>query len=358
MRPAYWRDKRVLITGHTGFKGSWLSLWLNELNANVIGCALAPPPEKNLYTTAQVGSLIESHYLDIRDSPALIEFFREAAPKIVFHLAAQPLVLASYENPTETYETNVLGTLNVLEAIRATISVNAAVIITTDKCYENQEHHRPYRETDRLGGHDPYSSSKACAEILVASYRKSFFSKAPDSGRTVRIATARAGNVIGGGDWAQDRLVPDAMRAIERGENFALRNPDSVRPWQHVLESLAGYLLLAERLNQGDDRFARGWNFGPDETDVRSVKWIAENIVDLSESQCAWTSDTEAQLHEAEILKLDSSDAKAHLGWAPRWDITTTLQKVVEWYTEERRGGDPQLLCRNHIRDYVRTTLE
>ena len=328
------------------------------MNASVVGCALAPPPEKNLYTAAQVGSLIESHYLDIRDSAALTDLVMKAAPEIVFHLAAQPLVLASYENPLETYETNVLGTLNVLEAIRATASVNTAVIITSDKCYENLEQHRPYRESDRLGGHDPYSSSKACAELLVASYRDSYFSKAQEKQKTIQIATARAGNVIGGGDWSQDRLVPDAMRAIERGENFALRNPDSLRPWQHVLESLGGYLLLAEKLDQGEDRFARAWNFGPDETDVKSVKWIVQRIVGLSDSPCTWAVDPDPQFHEAEILKLDSGDAKAHLGWAPRWDITQTLQKVVEWYTEERGGGDARLLCRNQIQDYVRTTVE
>jgi CDP-glucose 4,6-dehydratase len=358
MTAAYWRGKRVLITGHTGFKGSWLSIWLHEMHANVVGCALSPPPEKNLYTAAQVGTLIESHYLDIRDSSALTEFVIEAEPEIVFHLAAQPLVLASYENPGETYETNVLGTLNVLEAIRATASVNTAVIITSDKCYENREQHRPFRESDRLGGHDPYSSSKACAEILVASYRESYFTSALENRRKVRIATARAGNVIGGGDWSQNRLVPDAMRAIERGENFVLRNPDSVRPWQHVLESLAGYLLLAERLNEGEDGFARAWNFGPDESDVRSVKWIAERIVDLSESQCTWMSGPEPQLHEADILTLDSSDARAHLGWAPKWDITNALRKVVGWYTDERSGSNAQLLCRNHIRDYVGTAIE
>ncbi len=328
------------------------------MDAKVVGCALAPPLEKNLYTAARVENLIESHYLDIRDSPALTELVIKAAPEIVFHLAAQPLVLASYENPSETYETNVLGTLNLLEAIRATLSVKAAVIITTDKCYENLETHRPYRESDRLGGHDPYSSSKACAEILVASYRQSYFSNARENLRQVQIATARAGNVVGGGDWSQDRLVPDTMRAIERGENFVLRNPDSVRPWQHVLESLAGYLLLAEKLNQGGDGFARGWNFGPDEIDVRSVRWIAERIVDLSEAQCTWTTDAETQHHEADVLKLDSGDAKSRLGWAPRWDITKTLQKVVEWYVDERKGRDPQLLCRNHIRDYVGTAVE
>lgn len=357
MRSAFWRGKRVLVTGHTGFKGSWLSLWLHEMGANVVGCALAPPAEKNLYTAAKVGSVIESHYLDIRDADAVTDFVGKAKPEIVFHLAAQSLVLASYADPIETYETNVLGTLHVLEAIRVTTSVKAAVIVTSDKCYENRESQSPYRESDRLGGHDPYSSSKACAEILVASYRRSYFSNEAEDARKVLVATARAGNVIGGGDWAQNRLLPDLMRAIEQGTDVALRNPDSVRPWQHVLECLDGYLLLAEHLGLGEDGFDREWNFGPNEADVRSVRWIAEQVLNFSGTQCALMTDPKTQVHEATILKLDSSDARTMLGWAPKWDITETVQRVAEWHNNERSGGNPQRLCQEHIQDYLNTDV-
>ncbi len=353
MRAGFWNGKRVLITGHTGFKGSWLALWLHEMNAHIIGCALAPPPEKNLYSSADVGKLLESHYIDIRDGHALTELFNNTSPDIVFHLAAQSLVLPSYDDPVGTYETNVIGTLNVLEAIRFTPSINAAVIVTTDKCYENRERLEPYRESDSLGGHDPYSSSKACAEILVASYRKSYFSNSADERKNTLIATARAGNVVGGGDWSPNRLLPDLMRAIERGEDIVLRNPSSVRPWQHVLESLAGYLLLAEHLGQGKKGFDRSWNFGPDERDVRTVEWVAERIVDLSGTSSTLTVNPEPGVHEATILKLDSSDAKKLLGWNPKWHIDETIQKVSDWYGNERGGSNAQLLCRDQIREYA-----
>jgi len=358
MKPEFWRGKRVLVTGHTGFKGSWLSLWLHDMGANVVGCALAPPPEKNLYTAAKIGGLIESHYLDIRNADALAELVAKAMPEIVFHLAAQPLVLASYKDPIETYETNVLGTLHVLEAIRSAASVRAAVMVTSDKCYENREWERPYRETDRLGGHDPYSSSKACVEILVASYRKSYFSSAIENAENTLIATARAGNVVGGGDWAENRLLPDLMRAIEKGTDIVLRSPDSVRPWQHVLESLSGYLLLAQRLGGGEEGFDRAWNFGPDEADVRSVRWIAEHVAMLSGTPCAVMTDSALRPHESTILKLDSGEATTQLGWTPRWDIEKTVERVVQWYSDERSGEDPQTLCRQHILDYVNTTTE
>jgi len=358
MKPEFWSGKRVLVTGHTGFKGSWLSLWLNEMGAEVTGCALAPPAEKNLYTTAKIGSVVDSHYLDVRDADALTEFVARTMPEIVFHLAAQPLVLVSYKDPVETYETNVLGTLHVLEAIRAAASVKAVVIVTSDKCYENREWERPYRETDRLGGHDPYSSSKACVEILVASYRRSYFSSAIENAAQTFIATARAGNVIGGGDWAADRLLPDLIRTMEQGADIVLRSPDSVRPWQHVLESLAGYLLLAERLSSGEDGFNREWNFGPHEDDVRSVRWIADRVAMLSGTSCAVMTDSAVQPHESTILKLDSSAAISRLGWMPRWDIEKTVEKVVQWYSDERDGGDPRTLCRQHIHDYVSTTSE
>ena len=345
-----WSGKRVLVTGHTGFKGSWLAIWLHQLGACVYGCALPPAAEPNLFMNANVASLTQSTYLDIREGASLTAFVRDVKPEIVFHLAAQSLVLESYRDPVGTYETNVLGTLNVLEAIRATESVKAAVIITTDKCYENHGVAQAFRESARLGGHDPYSSSKACAEILVSSYRASFF-QAGDTPAPL-IATARAGNVVGGGDWSDNRLVPDVVRAIGKGTDIVIRNPDAIRPWQHVLESLAGYLLLGRALLAGRSEFERGWNFGPDKADAKSVRWVLERLLAEMSPNSTWLQDGSARPHEAPVLMLDSSDAKSLLGWKPRWNIKDTIEKTGYWYRNEMNGEDARQLCQNQIAEY------
>lgn len=345
-----WAGKRVLITGHTGFKGSWLAIWLNKLGARVYGCSLPAADEKNLFSLANVAALAESEFLDIRDGEPLRSFVQDIQPEVVFHLAAQSLVLESYRNPVETYATNVLGTLNVLEAVRATTSVKAAVIITTDKCYENNGESRPFRESARLGGHDPYSSSKACAEILVSSYRASFFHSGVPAAPLV--ATARAGNVVGGGDWSENRLVPDAIRAIANDTDIVIRNPDSIRPWQHVLESLAGYLVLGEGLLAGRTEFERGWNFGPDEADAKPVRWVVEKLLAEMQANTSWVPDENVRPHEAPVLMLDSGDAKSILGWKPRWNIDETVARVGRWYRDEMAGTDALRLCREQIDEY------
>ena len=346
-----WAGKRVLITGHTGFKGSWLAIWLKKLGAVVYGCALPATGARNLFTLANVAALAESELLDIRHGELLRAFVADVKPEIVFHLAAQSLVLESYRDPVGTYETNVIGTLNVLEAIRATASVKAAVIITTDKCYENRGESRPFTEFARLGGHDPYSSSKACAEILVASYRASFFHD--DRPVAPLVATARAGNVVGGGDWSENRLVPDVIRAIGSGADIVIRNPDSIRPWQHVLESLAGYLRLGEALMAGRAEFERGWNFGPDEADAKPVRWVVEKLLAAMQANTTWVLDDSARPHEAPVLMLDSSDAKSLLGWTPRWNIEETIGRVGAWYRDEMNGEDALRLCHAQIDDYT-----
>lgn len=321
---SFWRGRRVFVTGHTGFKGSWLTLWLRELGAEVTGYALAPATSPNLYELAGVGEGVRSILADIRDAKQMRDAFAAAKPEVVFHLAAQSLVRPSYEQPRETYDVNVIGTVNVLDAVRASDSVRAAVIITTDKCYENREWLWGYRENDPLGGHDPYSSSKACAELVTAAYRSSFFK---------RIASARAGNVIGGGDWARDRLIPDLMTAYANGTKPLIRNPRATRPWQFVLEPLHGYLQLAERLCADDgDAFAESWNFGPEDRDVRPVGAVADRVSALWGDGAGYELDACVQPHEAHALKLDSSKARAKLGWFTRLDLDTALEWTVRWY--------------------------
>jgi CDP-glucose 4,6-dehydratase len=324
---AFWRDKKVLVTGHTGFKGSWLSLWLSRMGARVVGYALDPPTEPSLFALARVADSMRSIRGDVRDLEALRALVREEEPAILFHLAAQSLVRASYENPVETYSTNVIGTVNVLEAMRDS-TVRAAVIVTSDKCYENKEWVWGYREADPLGGADPYSSSKACAELVSAAYRRSFFNQ-PDA---PRIATARAGNVFGGGDWSSDRLIPDVMRAFMAGRKVSIRNPHAVRPWQHVIESLHGYLALAEHLLTNGREFADAWNFGPWDQDVRPVQWVVDRLAARWGDHAAWQIDERQQPHEATLLKLDSSKARQRLGITPRLNIDTALDWTVEWY--------------------------
>ena len=323
----FWRNRRVLITGHTGFKGGWLALWLASVGAKVHGFSLAPPTEPNFFTTAQVGEGLAGHTIgDIRDLAQLTRAMQAAAPEIVLHLAAQPLVRASYVDPVLTYATNVLGTVHVLEAVRQCSSVRAIVNVTTDKCYENREWVWPYRESDPLGGHDPYSSSKACAELVTSAYRRSFLS---ESG--VAIASARAGNVIGGGDWAVDRLLPDFFRATQTRCPLQVRHPQAVRPWQHVLEPLCGYLLLAEQLVDTGQAAAEAWNFGPTEEDARSVHWLLSRLVTLMPGT-SWQPLDTAQVHEAGTLTLDSAKARSRLAWSPRWSLTQALEKTVEWH--------------------------
>jgi len=326
-----YKNKKVLLTGHTGFKGSWMALWLKQLGAQVIGLSLEPPTNPNHHTLLNLD--ITSIIGDIRNKKIVIDAVNAHNPDIIFHMAAQPLVLYSYENPSETYETNVLGTLNVFEAARLAGTTRAIVCITTDKCYENMEWERGYREDDRLGGHDPYSSSKACAEILAASYRNSFFNlEKYDKDHNTLLATVRAGNVIGGGDWADNRLIPDIMKSVPTNTEVIIRRPNATRPWQHVLEPLSGYLMVGEKLLMGDQKFAEAWNFGPDE--VSTVK--VEDIVKLIKKK--WPQfrykieNNQSAPHEAKLLQLDSSKATTRLEWRPLWDAETAIEKTIDWY--------------------------
>ena len=327
MTPDFWRNRSVFLTGHTGFKGGWIALWLSQLGAKVHGYSLAPPTTPNFFSETRLQDHLQTSTIaDIRDLPKLAPAMQAAQPSIVIHMAAQPLVRESYNTPVETFATNVLGTVNALEAARQAETVQAIVNITTDKCYENQEWLWPYRENDRLGGYDPYSSSKACAEIAAAAYRNSFLTQ---SG--IQLASVRAGNVIGGGDWATDRLIPDFLRAIDAKETLRIRSPNAVRPWQHVLEPLSGYLLLAERLVTDGAIFAEAWNFGPEEFDANPVSWIVERLCQKLPHAC-WELEGAPQPHEAGLLKLDSAKAKTRLGWSPRWSLETAIDKTVEWH--------------------------
>lgn len=347
-----WSGRRVFITGHTGFKGGWLALWLARCGAQVRGYALDPPTEPNLFTVASVASAIDDVRGDLLDRGSLETSLRQFAPDVVFHLAAQPLVRRSYADPLGTYATNVLGTAHVLEAVRKTPSVRAVVCVTTDKCYENQERDHPYRETDPLGGHDPYSSSKACAEIVSAAYRTSFFSVDRPGGHRVALATARAGNVIGGGDWSEDRLIPDLIRGFRSGAPVRIRRPAAIRPWQHVLEPARGYLMLAERLLVGDPAAASPFNFGPDPEDAWPVSRIADHLASAWGRGAAWIRDADPGVHEAGLLRLDSTKAHATLGWKPRLKIESALQWTMAWYQAWAAGTDMLAFTRQQITDY------
>lgn len=346
--------KRVLVTGHTGFKGSWLAIWLHRLGAEVTGVALDPGTPRDNFVLSGIGSRIkEDIRADIRDRAALEDIFRRCRPEIVFHLAAQPLVRLSYDIPAETYDTNVMGTVNVMEAIRAAGSTRVAVMITSDKCYENREQARGYCEEDPMGGYDPYSSSKGAAEIAIASWRRSFFNPA-DFGikHNTAIASARAGNVIGGGDWAKDRILPDCIRALEAGKPIPIRNPKAVRPWQHVLEPLGGYLLLAEKMWEHPSDYCEGWNFGPDASSIRTVREVAGKVVEHYGSGSIELAADSAAPHEAQLLTLSIDKARERLGWKPRMDLERSIGMTVDWY-RRYRNTDVYSMCAEQIDEYT-----
>ncbi|MCB9987188.1 MAG: CDP-glucose 4,6-dehydratase [Rhodospirillales bacterium] len=349
----FWRGRRVFLTGHTGFKGGWLSLWLRHMGAEVTGYALAAPGEPNLFTVADVARDMNSITGDVRDAAVLARAMRDARPEIVIHMAAQSLVRLSYAQPVETYATNVMGSVHLFEAVRASPGVRAVVNVTSDKCYENREQDYAYREDDAMGGFDPYSSSKGCAELVSAAYRNSFFPVADYARHGVAVATARAGNVIGGGDWAVDRLIPDMVRAFGAGEAVVIRAPDAVRPWQHVLEPLAGYLTLAQALYASGPEFAQGWNFGPDAQDARPVGYIVEKMAGLWGDGATWTLDARAQPHEAHLLTLDSGKAHEKLGWRGVWTLDAALERIVAWHKAHLAGADMRARTLGDIDAYM-----
>jgi CDP-glucose 4,6-dehydratase len=326
----FWKDKRVFLTGHTGFKGSWLSILLNYLGADVTGFSLQPPTSPSMSELCGIDRITKTIIGDIRDYKFLLDSIQENKPDIVIHMAAQPLVRDSYTDPINTYSTNVMGTVNILEAVRQTDSVKAVLNVTTDKCYENKEWYWGYREVDALGGYDPYSNSKACSELVTSAFINSFFNSKEYSSHGVSIATARAGNVIGGGDWAKDRLIPDFLSALNNGEELTIRNPNSIRPWQHVLEPLSGYLVLVEKMYKSGQEYSGSWNFGPDEKDAKTVEWIIKKLYEINNKAPNFNIINE-NLHEATYLKLDCSKAKSLLGWEPTWNLKNTLTKIVEW---------------------------
>lgn len=331
MNHSFFSGKRVFITGHTGFKGSWLSIWLMKAGAEVTGYALEPPTDPSMFEICGIGNRIRSITGDIRNRDALEKALTEAGPEIVFHMAAQPLVRLSYDRPVETYETNVMGTVNLLDAIRRCSAVKAVVIVTSDKCYENRESFWGYRETDRLGGYDPYSNSKACQELVTSAYINSFFNTADYDRHGIAISTARAGNVIGGGDFALDRLVPDIIKSIISGSQLSIRNPRAVRPWQHVMEPLYGYMTLARKLYLEGPAYSGAWNFGPDDENIKTVDWIAQRLLRLFGKDGGYVQDNGSNPHETSCLKLDSTKARQLLGFSPRLDIDRALQLTTYW---------------------------
>lgn len=358
LRPAsvdssFWKGKSVFLTGHTGFKGGWLSLWLSSMDAKVTGYALAPNTDPNFFQVAKVEGALEcSHIADIRDLEKLQKAMRNAQPEIVIHMAAQPLVRYSYANPVETYATNVMGTVYVLESIRTLDCVRAAVMVTTDKCYENKEWVWGYRENEPMGGYDPYSNSKGCAELVTSAYRQSFFAPEKYAQHRVAVASARAGNVIGGGDWSQDRLIPDAIKAFESNQPLAIRNPLATRPWQHVLEPLSGYLVLAQALYQEGAQFNGGWNFGPRDEDARPVQEVVNLLIQNWDASASWRQDQKEQSHESHALKLDCSKAHQHLKWSAKWDLEMAISQITQWHKAFYQKSDMRDISLTQINRY------
>ena len=352
MNPAFWTGKRVLLTGHTGFKGSWLSLWLQSIGAQITGYALPPPTNPSLFEIAEVAKGMTSVIGDIRDLSKLQATFTQYRPEIVIHLAAQPLVRSSYQNPVDTYATNVMGTVHILEAVRNTPSVKAVVNITTDKCYENREWVWGYRENEPMGGFDPYSSSKGCAELVSAAYRSSFFNSANYTHHGVALATARAGNVIGGGDWAQDRLIPDILGSFVQGHKVNIRNPHSIRPWQHVLEPLRGYLMLAEQLFERGPSFGEAWNFGPNDEDSKTVEYVVAQMAYMWGKGAQWQIDSGKNPHEAQYLKLDISKARTRLDWQPALCLRDALALTIDWSKQRQAGSDMHKFTLEQLQSY------
>ena len=349
---SFWKDRRVFLTGHTGFKGSWLSLWLDALGAKVTGYALDPPTQPNLFEQAGVADAVRSVRADIRDFPRLRSAIAECRPDVVIHMAAQSVVRRGYEDPIENYSSNVMGTVHVLDAVRQLKQPCAVVNVTSDKCYENREWVWGYRENEPMGGRDPYSNSKGCAELVTTAYRESFFPPASLERHGVALASARAGNAIGGGDWTGDQLIPDLMRAFLAGRPCLIRNPSAFRPWQFVLEPLRGYLMLAERLTEDGPRFASGWNFGPVDADAKPVSWIADELARSWGNLASWSQDAAVHPREAHALKLDASKASIHLDWRPVLPLKQALGWVVEWYRAFHAGADLQQLTRKQIEQY------
>ena len=347
MRKNFWKNKKVLITGHTGFKGSWLSIWLKLQGADIVGISLDPPTNPSIYERAELSSSMLSLRQDICKLNPVKKIFKTYNPEIVFHMAAQPLVRQSYLNPVQTYETNVMGTLNILELIRKSPSIKSAVIITTDKCYEENLSKKPYNENSKLGGSEPYSVSKACAELISKSYQTKY------KGVGKKIITLRAGNVVGGGDWAKDRLIPDVIRSLQNKDKLVIRNPNAIRPWQHVLEPLSGYMQLCESLIQDGETFSGAWNFGPPDTNIYTVEFIVDNLMKLWGSQVEYSIITDDVFHEADCLKLDCSKANKKLNWHSKWNIKTTLYKIVEWHKAEQKNFKCKDFCINQINDYM-----
>lgn len=347
LKKTFWQGRSVFITGHTGFKGGWLALWLSELGAKVFGYSLEPPTNPNFFDVINLKERIENSTIgDVRNLTEITRMMKMAKPSIIFHMAAQPLVRQSYNDPIETFSTNINGTINVLEASRKIETIEAIINITTDKCYENREWDKPYQETDRLGGYDPYSSSKACSEIITSAYRNSFFKQTQ-----TKLASVRAGNVIGGGDWATDRLIPDFFRSVDNNEKLLIRSPQAVRPWQHVLDPLSGYIILAEKLVENKSDFAEPWNFGPEQSGAKTVSWVLDRL-SKKFVNARWQKENIKQKHEASILRLDISKAKSKLGWFPKWSLETSIDNTIKWYQAFKENEKMQEFSKKQIRIY------
>lgn len=345
--------KRVFVTGHTGFKGSWLSIWLNRLGAEVYGYSLEPPTSPNLYHLCEVDSIVESVIADIRDYDTLSKTVQDVSPEIIFHMAAQPLVRESYRNPIDTYAVNVMGTVNIMEALRCSKETRVFINVTSDKCYENREWLWAYREGEALGGYDPYSSSKACSEFVTSSYRNSFFNPSDDpENHMPAVATVRAGNVIGGGDWGKDRLIPDCIRSILAGEKMTVRYPNAIRPWQHVLDPLNGYLLLAAHMLKDPVKYSEAWNFGPDGLESKTVGWMVKSLWAEYCGKAGYVVESVRQPHEATYLKLDSTKARVKLGWKPCWSVDETIKRIVEWTNAYECKKNLMDICHRQIGEF------